>query len=168
MPSRTPDIKVKPGQIWADKDKRSAGRKVQILEVDGIRFAIVQSPTGLGRKSRVQYDHRGLRGYTLVSDPDEQGTAATLAGSIAIEPAAARDDLDRVPETSYVQVSRDGTAIVPSDNAPLSTESVAREVRTLIGALRGFEFNGALIRTAAAKYGSGRSRIDVTDSVVRF
>jgi hypothetical protein len=66
-----PTIKVVPGQIWADKDRRSTGRTVQILEVDGIRYAIVQSPTGLGRRSRVQYDERGLRGYRLVSQPKE-------------------------------------------------------------------------------------------------
>jgi len=64
-------LKVVPGQIWADKDRRSAGRTVRILEVDGIRYAIVQSPTGLGRKSRVQYDQYGLRGYRLVSQPKE-------------------------------------------------------------------------------------------------
>jgi len=66
-----PPLKVVPGQIWADKDRRSAGRTVRILEVDGIRYAIVQSPTGLGRKSRVQYDQYGLRGYRLVSQPKE-------------------------------------------------------------------------------------------------
>lgn len=66
-----PVVKVAPGQIWADKDKRSAGRKVKVLEVDGIRYAIVQSPTGLGRKSRVLYDEHGLRGYRLVSQPEE-------------------------------------------------------------------------------------------------
>jgi len=71
MPTSNPPIKVVPGQIWADKDRRSAGRTVRILEVDGIRYAIVQSPTGLGRKSRVMYDERGLRGYQLVSEPKE-------------------------------------------------------------------------------------------------
>ncbi|ACU71905.1 hypothetical protein Caci_2996 [Catenulispora acidiphila DSM 44928] len=71
MTTRKPPIKVVPGQIWADKDPRSAGRTVQILEVDGIRFAIVKSPSGLGRRSRVQYDERGLRGYRLVSEPKE-------------------------------------------------------------------------------------------------
>lgn len=72
MPTSNPPIKVVPGQIWADKDRRSAGRKVRILEVDGIRYATVQSPTGLGRKSRVMYDERGLRGYRLVSEPREE------------------------------------------------------------------------------------------------
>lgn len=71
MTTRKPTIKVVPGQIWADKDPRSAGRKVRVLEVDGVRHAIVQSPTGLGRKSRVLYDERGLRGYRLVSQPEE-------------------------------------------------------------------------------------------------
>jgi hypothetical protein len=95
-------------------------------------------------------------------------TEATLTGSITIEPAVEIDDLDRIPETSYVQVNHDGMAIVPSGEVPLSTESVAREVRALIEALRGFEFDGVLVRTAASKYGSARSRIVVTDSVVRF
>lgn len=71
MSTSRPPLKVVPGQIWADKDRRSAGRTVRILEVDGIRYAIVQSPTGLGRKSRVQYDQYGLRGYRLVSQPKE-------------------------------------------------------------------------------------------------
>jgi len=95
-------------------------------------------------------------------------TEATLTGTITIHPAAGTDDLDRIPETSYVRVNHDGTAIVPSGEAPLSTESVAREVRALIEALHGFEFDGILIQTAASKYGSARSRIVVTDLVVRF
>lgn len=95
-------------------------------------------------------------------------TEATLTGVITIRPGADADDLDRIPETNYVQVNRDGTAIVPTDVPPLSTESVAREVRTLIDVLPSFEFNGVLIRTAAPGFGSARSRIVVTDSVVRF
>lgn len=70
MPIRKPPVRVVPGQIWADKDPRSYGRTVQVLEVDGVRFAIVKSPTGLGRRSRVQYDQYGLRGYRLVSQPE--------------------------------------------------------------------------------------------------
>jgi len=95
-------------------------------------------------------------------------TEATLIGHIAISPAAGRDDLDRIPDTSYVRVSRDGTAIVPGNNPPLSTLSVVLEVRALIEALSSFEFNGSLIRTAASKYGSARSRISVTNSIVSF
>ena len=70
MPARKPTIKVVPGQVWADKDPRSAGRKVRVLEVDG-RHAIVQSPTGTGRNSRVLHDEHGLRGYRLVSQSKE-------------------------------------------------------------------------------------------------
>lgn len=167
MPASNPPIKVVPGQIWADKDPRGYGRRVRIIEVDKTRATVAAVTTGPkpGRRTRVLYDEYGLRGYTLVS---ELKVDATLAGSVVIEPAAGRDDLDRVPVTSYVQVNRDGTAIVPTDVPPLSTESVAREVRALIEALPSFEFDGVLVRTAGSKYGSARSRISVTDSIVRF
>lgn len=95
-------------------------------------------------------------------------TEAALTGAITIHPGAGTDDLDRIPETNYVQVSPDGTAIVPGDQPPLSTLSVVLEVRALIEALHGFEFDGVLVRTAASKYGSARSRIVVADSIVGF
>ena len=44
---------VKPGQIWADNDKRSHGRTIKVLEVDETH-ALVQSPTGLGRKTKIR------------------------------------------------------------------------------------------------------------------
>lgn len=69
MSAAKPPVKVQPGQVWADKDRRSAGRTVRVLEIDG-RHAIVQSPTGLGRKSRVLHDENGLRGYRLVTDAE--------------------------------------------------------------------------------------------------
>jgi hypothetical protein len=70
---------VKVGQIWADNDKRSRGRKVKVLEVhtemaDGTPFknpyAIVQPPFGNGRKTTIRLDRfrPNATGYTLVSD----------------------------------------------------------------------------------------------------
>ena len=69
-----PTIKVVPGQIWADKDPRSAGRYVRITEID-CRHAYVERVTRAGQKlggrtTRILHDHRGLRGYRLVSQPE--------------------------------------------------------------------------------------------------
>jgi len=97
-------------------------------------------------------------------------TEATLGGTIFIEPNITDDEVNLAPQTLYVRLiaTDDGSGIIAGDWPPLSTESVAREVRALIEALPGFVFNGFLVRTAASKYGSARSRIVVRDSVVRF
>jgi len=69
-----PPIKVVPGQIWADKDRRSAGRHVRITEID-CQYAYVERVTRAGQKlggrtTRILHDHRGLRGYRLASRPE--------------------------------------------------------------------------------------------------
>lgn len=83
MPTRKPPIKVVPGQIWADKDKRHEGRTVRVVETDNIRFVVLEviadssktrpgKTSAIGRKSRVLFDDRGVRGYRLVSQPEEE------------------------------------------------------------------------------------------------
>lgn len=82
MTTRKPLIKVVPGQIWADKDPRHEGRTVRVVETDNIRLATLEviadsiktwpgKTSAIGRKSRVLFDDRGLRGYRLVSQPKE-------------------------------------------------------------------------------------------------
>ena len=83
----TAPIPVRPGQIWADADWRNKGRTVRVIGTDKIRFAtyeVVTDPDSpytmrstIGRWFRVQYDHRGLRGYRLVSEPDDTAGSAT-------------------------------------------------------------------------------------------
>lgn len=78
MTTRKPPIKVVPGQIWADKYYGSKGRTVRVLEV-GPTHATVEVATEapgpgstgstIGRQTRVSYDHRGLNGYRLESEP---------------------------------------------------------------------------------------------------
>lgn len=69
------------GQIWADKYPGSKGRTVRVVDVDHARATIEViteaephlrwTPAGytLGRRTRVLHDHRGLRGYRLVTEP---------------------------------------------------------------------------------------------------
>lgn len=70
----TAPIPVRPGQIWADADRRSVGRHVRITEIS-CQFAFVEPVTRSGqrlrgRTTRIQFGDRGLRGYRLVSEPD--------------------------------------------------------------------------------------------------
>lgn len=70
---------VRPGQIWADKSRSYKGREVRVIEVDATH-AVVEvvteadqpwsSRSTIGRRSRVQHDHKGLRGYRLVPEPE--------------------------------------------------------------------------------------------------
>jgi hypothetical protein len=69
---------VRPGQVWADAYHGSKGRMVRVVEVDGAR-AIVEvvanangagAANAIGRRSRVLYDDRGIRGYWLAVDTD--------------------------------------------------------------------------------------------------
>lgn len=72
---------VRPGQVWADNDKRSAGRQVRVVSVDDTHATVVLHavrPGGhqqaqLGRKTRVRLDRfrPTPTGYRLVSDVDE-------------------------------------------------------------------------------------------------
>lgn len=81
MTTRKPTIKVVPGQIWADKDPRHEGRTVRVVEIDGVRHAVLEviadsskmwpgKSSAIGRRSRVLFDEHGLRGYRLVSQPE--------------------------------------------------------------------------------------------------
>jgi hypothetical protein len=76
MTASKPPIPVLPGQIWADTYHGNKGRTVRVVEVDINRAVVevVTNATGagaantIGRRSRVLFDHRGLRGYRLVAD----------------------------------------------------------------------------------------------------
>lgn len=83
MSKPAPRIEVKPGQIWADKNQWNPGRTVRVVELDGrhVVLELVTEATNkweylrnttIGRRSRVLYDELGVRGYRLVSQPEEQ------------------------------------------------------------------------------------------------
>lgn len=101
---------------------------------------------------------------------------ATLTGRVDITSYVASAELENLPQTQYVKAVAEygnssngfGVAILPGAVPPLSTMSVATELRVLIEALPNHDFSGALLRTAAAKYGYGRSRINVFERTVRF
>ena len=74
-------VKVEPGQVWADNDRRSTGRRIKVLEVhremaDGTPFAngyaIVQDASGRGRKTTIRLDRfrPTSSGYRLVENRD--------------------------------------------------------------------------------------------------
>ena len=62
-----PTPAVRPGQIWADNDKRSAGRRITVTSV-GQTHAMVE--TSLGRRTLVRLDRfrPTSTGYRLVTD----------------------------------------------------------------------------------------------------
>lgn len=73
----TPD--VRPGQIWANNDKRSAGRKVRIVAIDeqpdprkpgSTGYAVVEQVTG--RRTRIRLDRfrPTTTGYRLIQDTE--------------------------------------------------------------------------------------------------
>jgi hypothetical protein len=81
MPDPAPEIRVKPGQIWADNDKRSAGRQVRVVEV-GNTYATVEAyipPAAQHLHSKPPRRSRILltrfrptsTGYRLVQDAEE-------------------------------------------------------------------------------------------------
>ena len=82
-------IPVRPGQIWADLHPYSKGRTVRVIDVFNgralvevvtmceERFRDRYSSNTIGRRTRVSIDHRGLRGYRLVSEPDNTAGSAT-------------------------------------------------------------------------------------------
>lgn len=85
MAAAKPPVPVRAGQIWADTHYGSKGRTVRILEVDSAR-ALVEVATdatgpgaakAVGRRRRVLYDHRGLRGYRLVNEGEQAPTRRT-------------------------------------------------------------------------------------------
>lgn len=99
----------------------------------------------------------------------DDATKATLLGRIMITGRSKAADLN-VPAFQYIKVADDGygAVVISSGEPPLSTESVAREVRALIEALPGHEFKGALIRRASGRFGGARSRIEVSGRDVKF
>jgi hypothetical protein len=75
----TDQPEVKPGQIWADNDKRSKGRRIRVLEV-GQYHAIVRDADATpgawppGRKTRIRLDRfkPTSTGYRLVQDASKE------------------------------------------------------------------------------------------------
>lgn len=101
---------------------------------------------------------------------------AALTGRVVISTRITAAELQGLPRTDYVEAfveygnPEDGyvVAIVPGKVAPLSTESVAREVRALVEALPDRQFEGALRRQAPAQRGGSFSRISVAGRTVGF
>lgn len=101
---------------------------------------------------------------------------AILAGRVDITTRVSAAELEGLPQTSYVEVVTEhgsseqgfGAAIVPGEQPPLSTESVAREMRELVAALPNHEFEGVLRRQAPARFGGAFSRINAYGRTVRF
>jgi hypothetical protein len=70
-------ITVRPGQIWADNDKRSEGRHIRVLEVDDTHATVVQvdirgmvDSRTRQRQTRIRLDRfrPTSTGYRLVQD----------------------------------------------------------------------------------------------------
>lgn len=79
-------IPVRPGQIWADAHWSNEGRTIRITEIDGpwARYVVETdadtpwtSRSVVGRRARVKWRPNGLRGYRLVSEPDDTAGSAT-------------------------------------------------------------------------------------------
>lgn len=83
MPTSKPPVTIEVGQLWATKDRRDLGKAVRIVEIDG-RHVVVEVETEpdkprtgrspVGRRSRVLYDHRGVRGYRLAETDGDRTT----------------------------------------------------------------------------------------------
>lgn len=101
---------------------------------------------------------------------------AILTGLVDVAGRVTAAELENLPHTHYVKAvvkygnvdDGFGVAIGPGDVPPLSTESVALEVRMLVEALPGRQFEGALRRQAPARRGGAISRIDAHGRTVRF
>lgn len=101
---------------------------------------------------------------------------ATLTGRVVITTRITAAELQGLPRTDYVEAfveygnPEDGyvVAIVPGKVAPLSTESVAREVRGLVEVLPDRQFEGVLRRQAPTRFGGAFSRISASGRAVRF
>lgn len=101
---------------------------------------------------------------------------AILTGRVVITTRITAAELKGLPHTDYVKAfveygnPEDGyvVAIVPGKVAPLSTESVARDVRALVEALPDRQFEDALRRQAPARLGGAFSRISAAGRTVGF
>lgn len=62
-----PDVKV--GQVWEDNDPRTYKRPLRVLSLDDTH-ATVQSPSGMGRVTRIRLDRfkPTSTGYRLIKD----------------------------------------------------------------------------------------------------
>ncbi len=78
--TRKPPVKVVPGQIWADKFPGYKGRTVRVIkggstqatvEVVTEAEAVWATESTIGCWFHVLFDDRGLRGYRLVSEPEQ-------------------------------------------------------------------------------------------------
>ncbi|KAM9863116.1 hypothetical protein ACI1US_01001 [Leucobacter sp. BZR 635] len=66
-PNITPEgIEVKPGQIWRDRDKRSAGRTVTVISVADGKARVTTGVTA--STLSVKRMRANSTGYTLVSE----------------------------------------------------------------------------------------------------
>lgn len=99
-----------------------------------------------------------------------------LTGRVVITTRITAAELQGLPRTDYVKAyveygnPDDGyvVAIVPGDQPPLSTMSVADEVRALVEALPDRQFEGVLTRQAPARRGGAFSTITASGRTVRF
>jgi hypothetical protein len=72
------DVTVRVGQVWADLDKRSKGRRIRVLEVGQYHATVRDADAVPGawppaRKTRIRLDRfrPTSTGYRLVSEPDQ-------------------------------------------------------------------------------------------------
>lgn len=64
---------VRVGQVWADNDPRSEGRKVRIIHVDGTHATVGPAdPKARGRATRIRLDRfkPTSTGYRLIQDAE--------------------------------------------------------------------------------------------------
>jgi hypothetical protein len=109
-----------------------------------------------------------------LDDTYSQGTA-TLTGRVDITTRVTSAELESLPQTEYVKVvvecgsarSGFGVTILPGDEPPLSTMSVADEMRALVDALPNHEFEGVLRRQAPERRGGAFSQISAFGRTVK-
>lgn len=84
MSSKNPLPDVKVGQIWADNDIRSAGRRLTIVAVSKDR--VIARPSGGGRTANIRRDRfrPTSTGYRLVSDVSSSGAARAKEAVLAL------------------------------------------------------------------------------------
>lgn len=58
---------VRPGQVWADLDKRSPGRTVRVDRVDG-EYAYVTDSNGRRTRIRISRMRPASNGYKLINE----------------------------------------------------------------------------------------------------
>jgi hypothetical protein len=70
--SKIQSVKVESGQIWADCDKRSEGRKVRVVACTVGYAYVLPASVGHGTATRIQLDRMRPtpNGYRLVTNAD--------------------------------------------------------------------------------------------------